>query len=265
MRENNVEPDFDKGGGLLPVVTQDIKDNTVLMVAYMDKEAWEATLATGLAHYHSRSRNFLWKKGETSGHLQYICEIRLDCDQDAILIKVRQELRTACHTGERSCFFNNVPINNFPKSQQTVKDIVIYSDGGCTGNPGPGGWAAVILRDGNEPQEISGGEAQTTNNRMELQAVIEALNIVKDEDAATITIHTDSQYLKNGITQWIYNWRRNGWKTKDGKDVKNKDIWTVLNELNTALSPKWEWVKGHSGDKWNERCDVLVAKERRKR
>lgn len=138
--------------------------------------------------------------------------------------------------------------------------MTIYTDGGCTGNPGPGGWAAVILSD-SPPLEISGGEANTTNNRMELTAVIRALGTVGTTNEA-IEVLTDSQYVQKGISKWMANWVRKGWKTAAGKPVKNKELWIQLKELNQSLNIKWTWLKGHSGNRWNERCDALVARQR---
>lgn len=148
-----------------------------------------------------------------------------------------------------------------PATLQGMKEITIYTDGGCLGNPGPGGWAYIILKD-SDKMEASGGEKTTTNNRMELTAVIQALR-----DAAAsgipcrITLHTDSKYVKNGITEWIKRWVINGWKTAAKKPVKNKDLWIVLHELAQALDVEWKWVKGHSGDMYNELCDGLVKSE----
>lgn len=140
--------------------------------------------------------------------------------------------------------------------------IHVYTDGGCTGNPGPGGWAAVI-KDNDNLQEISGGEPATTNNRMELTAAIKALEALKKQGICTgITIHTDSEYVKNGITAWINNWKRNGWKTAAKKEVKNRDLWEALDMAVSDMSLTWQWVKGHSGVPLNERCDQLVARER---
>jgi ribonuclease HI len=139
-----------------------------------------------------------------------------------------------------------------------VQEIVIYTDGGCHGNPGPGGWAYVLVT-GNERIERSGAAPGTTNNRMELRAVIEALQTVAEFTGdGRVTVHTDSQYVKNGITDWIHTWRANGWKTSARKPVKNQDLWVALHDLNTRLQPTWKWVRGHSGDAMNERCDELV-------
>jgi len=140
----------------------------------------------------------------------------------------------------------------------------IYTDGGCSGNPGPGGWAFIIcLKD--ELYQVSGGEENTTNNRMELTAVIRALEHLKETGTEEkVRISTDSQYVQLGISKWINNWFKNGWKTSEGKPVKNKDLWTRLSELTEELRPEWRWVKGHAGDAYNERCDELVQGEIRK-
>ena len=142
--------------------------------------------------------------------------------------------------------------------------LKIYTDGGCTGNPGPGGWAAVILEDGEDPREMSGGDDATTNNRMELTAVINALKSVINifGPHRNIEVHTDSQYVQKGISEWMRGWITRNWKTSAGKPVKNKDLWLQLNNLNDKLIVHWKWVKGHAGDEWNERCDELVARER---
>ena len=142
--------------------------------------------------------------------------------------------------------------------------LEIYTDGGCTGNPGPGGWAAILLADPDEPLEISGFERETTNNRMELTAVISALEKVQSSFDTTglIRIYTDSQYVQKGISQWMKGWEARGWKTAAGKPVKNKDLWLKLKALNDSLNVEWKWVKGHDGNIWNERCDELVARER---
>jgi len=140
----------------------------------------------------------------------------------------------------------------------------IFTDGGCTGNPGPGGWAALILVDEDDPVELSGGDPSTTNNRMELTAVIEALQHISLRYGVNtpVEIHTDSQYVQKGISQWMNGWIAKGWKTAAGKPVKNKDLWLTLRELDTGMDVKWYWVKGHSGNQWNERCDELVAAQR---
>lgn len=137
-----------------------------------------------------------------------------------------------------------------------MSDVVeIWTDGACSGNPGPGGWGAVLVYKGKE-RDLSGGEQLTTNNRMELMAAISALETLKR--SCTVALHTDSQYVKGGITGWIHGWKRNGWKTADKKPVKNEDLWK---RLDLALAPhivEWRWVKGHAGDIMNERADELA-------
>ena len=134
---------------------------------------------------------------------------------------------------------------------------VIYTDGACRGNPGPGGWGAVLYRRG-ETNELSGAEPKTTNNRMELTAPVEALNALPD--SSRVSVYTDSQYVKNGITLWISNWQRNGWKTSNGKQVRNQDLWQALEQSTQRHVVEWYWVKGHSGDAGNERADELANK-----
>lgn len=140
----------------------------------------------------------------------------------------------------------------------------IYTDGGCTGNPGPGGWAAIIIAPKREPYEISGGGASTTNNRMELTAVINALELVVRDfpHGRPIEVITDSRYVQRGISEWMSRWVSKGWKTSAGKPVKNRDLWLRLERISRELDIDWKWVKGHSGNMWNERCDELVARER---
>lgn len=133
--------------------------------------------------------------------------------------------------------------------------IIIYTDGACSGNPGPGGWGALIIDDQNET-ELCGGEADTTNNRMELQAAIEALRAT--EGASEVILYTDSQYVKNGINTWIHGWKKNGWKTAARKPVKNKDLWQSLDQEIEGRAIDWRWVKGHDGDPGNERADALA-------
>jgi len=139
-----------------------------------------------------------------------------------------------------------------------MKEIAIYTDGACQGNPGPGGWAAVLLH-GETRREIAGGVAATTNNRMELTAAIEALRSLKEPCA--IDLFTDSQYLRQGITGWIASWKRNGWKTTLKQPVKNDDLWRELDRLLQPHQINWKWVKGHAGNTHNERCDVLAVAE----
>ena len=135
--------------------------------------------------------------------------------------------------------------------------IKIYTDGSCLSNPGNGGWAAIINIDG-EVKKISGSEKNTTNNRMELMAPINALKYMNSKDS--IEIFTDSKYVKNGITEWINTWVLNNWKTSNKEDVKNKDLWIELYKLNQSLNVKWNWIKAHAGDTLNEEVDIL-AKE----
>jgi len=131
--------------------------------------------------------------------------------------------------------------------------IDIYTDGACSGNPGPGGWGVLII-DGQARRELYGGEAETTNNRMELTAAIRAL----EETVGAVRLHTDSQYVKNGINDWIRTWKRNGWKTSARKPVKNQDLWRALDAAIDGRRIDWRWVKGHAGDPGNERADELA-------
>ena len=136
--------------------------------------------------------------------------------------------------------------------------MTIFTDGGCLGNPGPGGWAA-ILRYGGLEREISGGEPATTNNRMELRAAIAGLSGLKE--ACEATVHTDSQYLRQGITEWIHGWKARGWITSTRQPVKNADLWRELDTQANRHKVTWKWLKGHAGHPGNERCDVLAATE----
>jgi ribonuclease HI len=136
-----------------------------------------------------------------------------------------------------------------------VARVEIYTDGACRGNPGPGGWAALLLAGGHE-REISGAEAQTTNNRMELTAVIRALEALKRPVEGAI--YTDSQYVRQGVLEWMPNWKARGWKTADKKPVKNQDLWQALDVLVARHRLDWHWVKGHSGNVGNERVDALA-------
>ncbi len=133
--------------------------------------------------------------------------------------------------------------------------VVVYTDGACKGNPGPGGWGAFLSYKGVE-KELFGGEAETTNNRMELQAVISALEALKRP--CSVQIYTDSQYVKKGMTEWIQGWKRKGWKTADNKPVKNADLWKQLDLAQVRHQIEWRWVKGHAGDPGNERADQLA-------
>ena len=139
-------------------------------------------------------------------------------------------------------------------------ELRIYTDGGCSGNPGPGAWAYILLRPDGARRDAR-FVSHTTNNRMELQAVIEALRAVRSDPqtaGASIQLFTDSQYVKNGISDWIYNWINNGWKTRNKKPVKNQDLWRLLLELSAELDIRWHWLQGHAGDRYNEACDLLV-------
>ena len=136
-----------------------------------------------------------------------------------------------------------------------MADVDIYTDGACRGNPGPGGWAALLLSGGHE-REISGAEAMTTNNRMELTAVIRALEALKRTVRGRI--YTDSQYVRQGVLEWMPNWKARGWKTADKKPVKNQDLWQALDALCASHQLEWHWVKGHSGNPGNERVDALA-------
>ena len=134
----------------------------------------------------------------------------------------------------------------------------IYTDGACSGNPGPGGWGAVIFDNDNKQKNISGSEENTTNNRMELSAAIMALEEVNMN--SEITIYTDSTYVKNGITEWVLKWKENGWKNSNKEPVKNKDLWVKLDKLCEANSVSWKWVKGHSTNEFNNLADELATK-----
>ncbi|MCG6902696.1 MAG: ribonuclease HI [Rhodobacter sp.] len=141
-----------------------------------------------------------------------------------------------------------------------MPELLAYTDGACSGNPGPGGWGALLVaRDGDrllKERMLKGGEADTTNNRMELMAAIEALNAL--ERASDITVITDSVYVKNGVTEWIHGWKRNGWKTAARKPVKNADLWQALDTAQARHRVTWQWIKGHAGQPENERADELA-------
>jgi ribonuclease HI len=138
-----------------------------------------------------------------------------------------------------------------------MKQVIIYTDGACRGNPGPGGWGALIRFDSLE-KEIFGGQANTTNNQMELSAAIEGLSILTEP--CNVELFTDSKYVMDGITQWIQNWKKNNWRTAAKKDVKNKELWQKLDQLIAQHQVQWHWVKGHSGDAGNEAADLLANK-----
>jgi ribonuclease HI len=136
-----------------------------------------------------------------------------------------------------------------------VKHIEIYTDGACSGNPGPGGWGAILRYNGKE-KEINGGEADSTNNRMELMAAISALRALKEP--CKVDLYTDSSYVRDGIGKWIIGWKRNGWKTADKKPVKNLELWQMLDEARVPHNVTWHWIKGHAGHPENERADELA-------
>ena len=138
---------------------------------------------------------------------------------------------------------------------QAMALVVIHTDGACSGNPGPGGWGAVLVS-GKHRKEIFGGEPLTTNNRMELMAAISALEALKRP--ARVDLHTDSEYVRNGISTWIQGWKQRGWKTADKKPVKNTDLWQRLDALTALHRIDWHWVRGHAGDPGNERADALA-------
>lgn len=143
-----------------------------------------------------------------------------------------------------------------------MPDLYVYTDGACSGNPGPGGWGALMIaRDGSKvvkERELCGGEAHTTNNRMELLGAIHALEAL--ERPSKLTIITDSAYVKNGVTTWIHGWKRNGWRTSNKKPVKNVELWKRIDEAQARHDVKWEWVKGHAGHPENERADELARR-----
>jgi ribonuclease HI len=144
-----------------------------------------------------------------------------------------------------------------------MEEIIVYTDGGSSGNPGPGGWGIVVIANG-EARQLSRGEKITTNNRTELTAAISALSVIQNTpsfNGKKIIVNIDSQYVKNGITVWIKSWNQKGWKTADKKPVKNQDLWQQLDELNSNLNVEWNWVKGHAGIEYNEICDQLCQKE----
>ena len=138
---------------------------------------------------------------------------------------------------------------------EPAHNVIIYTDGGCSPNPGPGGWAAILIKD-KHLKELKGGEPMSTNNRMELMAAIAALEALTKP--STVELHTDSKYVHDGISKWIHDWKRNGWKTADKKPVKNVDLWKRLDAALSAHTVHWHWVKGHAGHAMNERADQLA-------
>lgn len=141
----------------------------------------------------------------------------------------------------------------------TSKELVIYTDGACSGNPGPGGWG-VLMRFGEAEKELFGGEEDTTNNRMELMAAIKAIEAIKPGYSGPITLWTDSTYVMKGITEWIHGWKKRGWKKSDKKPVLNADLWKLLDAANADHTINWRWVKGHAGEEGNERADELARR-----
>jgi ribonuclease HI len=140
-------------------------------------------------------------------------------------------------------------------SEAPAAEVIVFTDGACSGNPGPGGWGAILMY-GDKRKELNGGEAETTNNRMELMAAIGALEALKRP--CQVELHTDSKYLQDGISKWIHGWKRNGWKTADKKPVKNAELWQRLDEARKIHKVEWKWVKGHAGHAENERADELA-------
>ena len=136
-----------------------------------------------------------------------------------------------------------------------MKHVTIYTDGACEGNPGPGGWAAILVS-GKHRREISGYDSATTNNRMEMQAALEALQVLKER--CEVDLYTDSQYLRNGMEKWLAKWKRTNWRTADKKPVKNADLWERLDAAAQAHAVRWHWLRGHVGHLENERCDALA-------
>ena len=140
-------------------------------------------------------------------------------------------------------------------SEAPAAEVVVFTDGACSGNPGPGGWGAILMY-GDKRKELNGGEAETTNNRMELMAAIGALEALKRP--CNVELHTDSKYLQDGISKWIKGWKRNGWLTAERKPVKNAELWQRLDEARKIHTVEWKWVKGHAGHAENERADELA-------
>ena len=157
-------------------------------------------------------------------------------------------------------FFSREPAVPVHSSLQKMKQVYLTTDGACIRNPGPGGWACV-LRTGNRAGEISGCDPHTTNNRMELRAVIEGLRALPEQ--CKVIVRSDSQYVQRGVTKWIKRWKSNGWKTTDGRPVLNQDYWRELDKLNAFCTPDWQWIKGHADDADNIRCDLLAKKAAR--
>ncbi len=152
----------------------------------------------------------------------------------------------------------SLPEDGAAPARAAGERVMIYTDGACSGNPGPGGWGAILIFNGTE-RELSGGEAMTTNNRMEMTAAIEGLNALKKP--CRVQLYTDSNYVREGITRWIHGWQRNGWRTSDKKPVKNEELWKQLLDAVARHRIDWLWVKGHSGHPENDRVDALACAE----
>ena len=157
--------------------------------------------------------------------------------------------------------FECAKLSLFKTGVTALKTVTIHTDGACQGNPGPGGWAAILQYKAHS-KEISGGSPATTNNRMEIQAAISALRALKCP--CEIQLFTDSEYLRNGVTQWIETWKRRGWQTKERQPVRNEDLWRELDSLRTPHIIQWHWLKGHAGHPLNERCDTLAIRQIKK-
>lgn len=149
----------------------------------------------------------------------------------------------------------NTVLDDLAKSTESEPHVIIYTDGACSGNPGPGGWGAVLLFH-EVVQDIFGSEKNTTNNRMEMMAALKALKALPR--GCKVDIYTDSMYLRDGLRTWIHSWKKNGWKTADKKPVKNQDLWMELDEIQNNHSVSWHWVRGHDGNEYNERADSLA-------
>ena len=173
-------------------------------------------------------------------------------DVRALINTVRHLMSTQSQTGSAD---RRPEVLSVELPQDINGRVEVFTDGACSGNPGPGGWGAIV-RIAGEDLELSGGESDTTNNRMELTAAIQALRSLPG--TCDVTVCTDSEYVKKGITSWIDGWKKNGWKTSQRKPVKNSDLWKELDELNGKHKTQWQWVRGHAGHPENERCDQLA-------
>jgi len=194
--------------------------------------------------------------------MMHVCHVLDECRHQTGLIFPFEELSKKCNKEESTTLMAEKTGDEAMAQNSTGGKIVMYTDGACSGNPGPGGWGCVLIASGREIP-LSGGEKLTTNNRMELMAAIQGLArllSVAEWRVRPITVFIDSQYVKNGITKWIKGWKTNGWKTASKKPVKNKDLWMELDALTGKLDVEWNWVKGHAGNKYNEICDQLAVK-----